>query len=150
MPLSDQSGVVVRIARTTRNTIVGVLSGVMAVFVVSAALSLAGLIDNRLSLEMQLAIVGVALSGGGLSIAAYLRSRVVLTVDEVLVTRFLTRTRRIARTDIIARRAQPAHWRAPGFCVLITRAGTVDLPPYLEHDRVFDDWLKRIPLDRHR
>jgi hypothetical protein len=92
-----------------------------------------------------LTLAGIAMAGLVIFITA--RSRVVLCEDGIAVTQFLWPSRRVARTNIVARRTNPANGKIPFYHILITRDGReVNLPSYLEHNAAFRTWLADIPL----
>ena len=142
------SGTVVRIDPKTRVVIAGVVSAVLALFTVSMTLSLAGFIRNPNPPLAMAGILLVAILLGLAEIVSLYRSRIVLYSDTIEVTRFLSQSRRLAIKDIVGRRFSPAGFRRPPYHVLIIRGGGgVKLPPYLEHNVSFQQWLHTIPLE---
>jgi hypothetical protein len=122
---------------------VSIVSGVIAV---SAILSLAGVIRNP---NPPTTLAGIAIFAVGANFAyiwGLKRSRVVLHPESIEVTRFLSRSRRVVRSDIVARRRGGRRAR---YDILITRDGNeVKLPPYLKHSTTFQTWRSAIPLQR--
>jgi hypothetical protein len=138
---------VVRIDRRTRISIAIYMSVVAGLFIFVAALSLLGVVHNRTPPSTTVGIAIAALTGYGALMVWIFRSRVALRADSIEVTRVLWPSRRVARTDIVARRMHPSGWRSAPYHILITRDGReVSLPPYLEHNAALRSWLANIPL----
>jgi hypothetical protein len=77
------------------------------------------------------------------------RSHVALYTDRVEVTVALLPTRRIARSDVVARSTKPGRWRP--IPVLVLKDGRrVSMPVYLERNREFSAWLNSLPYRRKR
>jgi hypothetical protein len=72
------------------------------------------------------------------------RSHVALYSDRVEVTAALLPTRRIARSDVVARSTKPGRWKP--IPVLVLKNGRrVTMPVYLERNREFSAWLNTLP-----
>jgi hypothetical protein len=146
--MSDVSdGLVIRMDPRTRTTITVYMAAVTGLMVFLALLSLTGVVHNPNPPSSLAGIALAAIAGFGILVFILDRSRVVLYPDGIEVTRLLWPSRRVARVDIISRRMHPAGWRSTAYHIVLTSDGhEVSLPSHLEHNPVFDAWLKTIPL----
>lgn len=149
--MDTPGGIELRMSRKTIRVITTYVCIVVGVFLFPAALSLAGVLHNQFTPGEQLAIVSVAIASGGASVFACLRSRVVVEPESLVVTRYLSATRRIDRSAVVSRRMHPGGWRSAPYHVLIAHDGReIKLPPYLEKNTYLDKWLATVPLARPR
>jgi hypothetical protein len=71
-------------------------------------------------------------------IVSVFRGRVVLYPDGIEVTRNLSPSHLMARSDIVGRYVVPGGWRRAPYHVLITQdRSELKLPPYLENNKAF-------------
>src|SRR5205807_1065973 len=108
-------GTVVRIDRRTRSTMAIIVLILVALFILLGILNFAGVIHNPNPPSTLIAIVATAIMAGVAGILSLYRSRVVLHPQGIAVTRFLSRSRRLARSEIVARRLNPGGWRRAPF-----------------------------------
>jgi len=139
---------VIRIDPKTRTVIRSYATVIIGVIALAGGLSVTGVIHNAHQ-PSTVGIVAASMIGGlGALLFALGRSRVVLRPDSIEVTRYLWPSRRVARTDIVARRVHPAGWRnAPYHIVILQNGSLARLPPYLEHNASLQAWLTGIPLN---
>ncbi len=146
--MRDQvSGTVIRVDPKTRIVIATSACVITGVIVVGGVLSLTGFIHNQNPPSTLLGIMSVGIAGGGALIFSVFRSRVVLYPDGIEVSRNLSPSLLVTRSDIVARYVVPSGWRRAPYHVLITRhRREVKLPPYLENNKAFRNWMSTIPL----
>jgi hypothetical protein len=128
-------------------TALGIVVGVMvAIAVFQPELAPVG---HRYTPLQRFAYVGGFSAFFLLCMIAVRRSHVALYTDRVEVTVALLPTRRIARSDVVARSTKPGRWRP--IPVLVLKDGRrVSMPVYLERNREFSAWLNSLPYRRKR
>jgi len=140
--------IVVRTDQRTRNTIVTIVSAIAFLCSISVSLSLMGIIHNPHPRSELLGYLAVFILGSAALILSLLRGCVILLPDGgIVVKRGLSPSRRLECSEIVGRQVNPAGWRRGFYHILITAEGDeVTLPPYLEHNAKFLNWLRAIPL----
>jgi len=141
------------VVRVDPRTIKGMTTALGIVVGVSAALVVflpeVGPAGQRYTLLQRLAYVGGWLAFLVLCRISVRRSHVALYTDRVEVTVALLPTRRIARTDVVARSTKPGRWTP--IPVLVLKDGRrVSMPVHLESNREFSTWLNSLPYRRKR
>jgi len=128
-------------------TAVGIVAGVMVLITVFQP-EIAP-VGHRLTALQRFAYAGGSLAFLLLCRIAIRRSHVALYTDRVEVTVALLPTRRIARSDVVARSTKPGRWTP--IPVLVLRDGRrVTMPVHLERNREFSAWLNSLPYRRKR
>ncbi len=106
-------------------------------------------VGHRLTALQRFAYVGGSLAFLLFCRIAVRRSHVALYTDRVEVTVALLPTRRLARSDVVARSTKRGRWTP--IPVLVLKDGRrVTMPVYLERNREFSAWLNSLPYRRKR